>query len=105
MTWFRDNSSVKTPVASAERDARRHQHIPHIEHDVEERLAKFLISHERLQERRGRPLMHLLGVSHNDYDGTTDYAIRSRVHDADGKDRRFDSTIRIYPTGHLRLLR
>lgn len=107
MTWFRDNgNSMKTAVAApANRDARQRHHIPHISEEVEQRLAQFLISHSRLQERNGRPLMHLLGVSHNDFDHTTDYAIRSRVHDVDGKDRRFDSTVRIYPTGHMRLLR
>jgi hypothetical protein len=103
MSWFKDK---RTGTVSSEHVApKKHHHTPHIGEDVEARLAAFLVSHERLQARAGRPLMHLLGVSHNQHDGTTDYSIRSRVHDNHGKDHRFDSTVRVYPSGHLRLVR
>jgi hypothetical protein len=105
MSWFKDKGSTKPAVAPPNHEVRHKHSAPHVSHDVEERLAKFLISHERLQERAGRPLMHLLGVAYNQHDGSTDYSVRSRVHDAQGKDHRFDSTIRVYATGHLRLVR
>ena len=103
MSWFKDKQTAT--VSSEHIEHRKHHHAPHIGEDVEARLAAFLISHERLQARSGRPLMHLLGVSHNQHDGTVDYSIRSRVHDTHGKDHRFDSTVRVYPSGHLRLVR
>ncbi len=77
----------------------------HISLELEQRLAEFLIAHERLTRRPGRPLMHLLGVSPNAHDGSTDYAMRSRVRDDHGLDQRFDSTIRIFASGHMRLIR
>lgn len=98
MSWFKEKRAEKAVSA-------QHHHTPHLAHEVEAKLAQFLISHDRLQARTGRPLMHLLGIAHNHHDGTIDYSIRSRVHDAHGKDRRFDSTVRIYPSGHLRLVR
>lgn len=103
MTWFKGNGPEKQ--AATEHEPRSHQRPLHVAHEVEERLAKLLVTHHRLQERSGRPLMHLLGVHQNQHDGTIDYSVRSRVHDEHGKDRRFDSTIRLYPSGHLRLVR
>lgn len=105
MSWIKGKGTAK-PVAASPAQEHRHTHrVAHLAHDVEARLAAFLISHRRLQERDGRPLMHLVGVSHNAHDGTIDYSIRTRVHDAHGKDHRYDSTIRVYPSGHLRLVR
>jgi hypothetical protein len=106
MSWFKDKRAVTgTAVSRDHADHKKHHQTPHVAQDVEVRLAAFLVTHERLQARSGRPLMHLLGVSHNAHDGTTDYSIRSRVKDVQGHDRRFDSTVRMYPSGHLRLVR
>jgi len=49
--------------------------------------------------------MHFLGMSRNQHDGSVDYAVRSHVRGIDGKSHRFDSHVRIYATGHLRLVR
>lgn len=109
MSWFKDKRVAAPGTAPSDHSDRQEKQpqprVPHLPHDVEAKLAQFLVSHDRLQTRTGRPLMHLLGVAHNQHDGTIDYAIRSRVHDSHGKDRRFDSTIRMYPSGHLRLVR
>jgi hypothetical protein len=105
MSWFKDKQLGKEVAVSSEHGTAGHHHTPHVAHEVEDRLAHCLITHQRLQARTGRPLMLLLGVQKNAHDGTIDYSVRSRVHDEQGKDRRFDSTIRVYPTGHLRLVR
>jgi hypothetical protein len=105
MTWFKGKETGKAAVATTEHGTTAHHRTLHVAHEVEERLAHFLITHNRMQARSGRPLMHLLGVSKNAHDGTIDYSVRSRVRDEEGKDHRFDSTVRIYPSGHLRLVR
>jgi hypothetical protein len=104
MSWFKGKGMVRATAVKETAPVPR-QTPAHIGRELEDRLAAFLIEHDRLAQRDGRPLMHLLGVSHNQHDGTTDYAVRSRVHDIHGKDWRFDSTIRLYPTGRLRLIR
>ena len=95
MSWLK---AKKDPVAHA------HHHAPHVSREVQARIADFLRSHDRLESRNGHPLMHVIGTSHNHFDGSDDYAIRSRVR-RDGKEHRYDSHVRVYPTGHLRLIR
>ncbi len=71
----------------------------------EDRIADFRIAHARLERGAGRPLMQLLGVSHHLPEDSTDYAVHSRLHDDRGRGRRFDSTVRVYASGHLRMVR
>ncbi len=73
--------------------------------EVQEKIAQFLVNHARVELRNGHPLMHFLGMSRNQHDGSVDYAVRSHVRGIDGKSHRFDSHVRIYATGHLRLVR
>jgi hypothetical protein len=77
----------------------------HPTREVQERIAHFLVTHRRVELRNGHPLMHFIGMSHNHHDGSVDYAVRSHVKGIDGKNHRFDSQVRIYATGHLKLIR
>ncbi len=92
MTWFKEKAAPKAAPASP---------AP----EVQERIAHFLVRHDRVELRNGHPLMHFIGMSPNQVDGSVDYAVRSHVKGIDGKNHRFDSQIRIYATGHLKLIR
>jgi len=106
MSWFKGKASSKPASVDEPKPRPAHaHHEPHVSREMHERLAHFLVTHKRLELRNGHPLMHVIGVSHNHHDGSIDYAVRSRIRGIDGKDHRFDSQIRIYATGHLRLLR
>ncbi|MGB6984467.1 MAG: hypothetical protein WBD74_00680 [Candidatus Aquilonibacter sp.] len=104
MTWFEGKASPR-PVAAASIKPPRKGHEPHPSAQIQERIAHFLVTHRRVELRNGHPLMHFLGTSHNEIDGSVDYAVRSHVKGIDGKNQRFDSQIRIYATGHLKLIR
>ncbi|HEY5340837.1 MAG TPA: hypothetical protein VIK27_07415 [Candidatus Aquilonibacter sp.] len=104
MSWIQGKHAVATRAAAKGESAERHNG-PHISCELQDRLSAFLIAHERLASHKGRPLMHLLGVSPNHHDGSIDYAVRSRVHDDHGPGRRFDSTVRVFATGRMRLIR
>jgi hypothetical protein len=105
MSWFKGRAAMKAvPVADTVKPERK-RHEPHPSAEIQERIARFLISHQRVELRNGHPLMHFLGMSPNDYDGSVDYAVRSHVKGIDGKNHRFDSQIRIYASGHLKLIR
>jgi hypothetical protein len=104
MSWIKGKpSAAEQPQKTARASAHRERGI-HVPPDVEAGIAKFLISHNRLQERAGRPVMHFMGMTRN-HDGSTDYAVRSRVHGPDGQQRDFDSHIRIQASGIFRLIR
>lgn len=81
----------------------RHETAPR-RHRNRKKLAEFLVTHGRLVVRGGRPMLHFLGTCAN-HDGTHDYAVRTHVRASDGKHVTYDSTIRKYETGRLRLVR
>jgi len=97
MSWFKGKAlpQPEPPVTPVKPVAR----------ETQERIAHFLVTHKRVELRAGHPLMHFLGVSHNHHDGSVDYAVRSHMHGIDGKTHRFDSQVRIYASGHLKLIR
>jgi hypothetical protein len=72
--------------------------------DVQRRIADFLVKHKRFAFTEGHLRLHILGTTKH-HDGGTDYAVRTAIQDAYGKQQIFNSHIRIYPTGHLRLIR
>ena len=104
MSWFKGKAVSKAAAADGVKPLRK-AHAPHPTPEVQERIALFLVRHERVELRNGHPLMHFLGMSPNQVDGSVDYAVRSHVKGIDGKNHRFDSQIRIYATGHLKLIR
>ena len=99
MSWFKGKQAPKRVESGT-----IPHHGPHVAREVHDRIAHFLQTHDRVEMRGGHPLMHFLGVTQNHLDGTVDYSVRSRIR-RDGKEHRFDSHIRIYPSGHLRLIR
>ena len=100
MSWIKGKSEPQNPAHhSAHRE--REFHVPP---DIEAGVAQFLISHNRLQERAGRPVMHFVGTTHN-HDGSTDYMVRSRMYGIDGEQQEFNSHIRIQASGAFRLIR
>jgi len=99
MSWFKGKGSARPAPAATAAPSKP------IAREIQERIAHFLVSHERVELRAGHPLMHFLGVSHNHHDGSVDYAVRSHVRGIDGKTHRFDSQVRIYASGHLKLIR
>lgn len=102
MSWIKTTGSTKgtTPVPTWKNVAKP----PHVDTETEKKLADFLVTHGRLVERSGRPTLHFLGTCAN-HDGTHDYAVRTHVREKDGKHVTYDSTIRKYETGRLRLIR
>ena len=100
MAWF----SKPKPKKAAAHHSRHDHREPHIDAETEQRIARFLLSHGRLEERVGRPLMHLLGRYKN-FDETIDYSVRTHVKLADGKRHAFTTHIREYPSGRMRLIR
>ena len=104
MSWFKGKPAAK-PVETKPADKPHAHNGPHVSREIQATIANFLVSHKRVELRHGHPQLHFIGMSHNHIDGSVDYAIRSRVHGIDGKMNRFDSHVRIYATGHLKLLR
>jgi hypothetical protein len=102
MSWFKGKASPKAEEAAP---APRKTREVHPTREIQERIAHFLVTHERVELRAGHPLMHFLGMTHNHVDGSVDYSVRSHVKGIDGKNHRFDSHIRIYASGHLKLIR
>ena len=100
MTWIKGKG---LPKASAVAEKPAPGALP--SREIQEIIATFLVTHERVELRNGHPLMHFLGMSHNHHDGSVDYAVRSHVHGIDGKMHRHDSQVRIYASGHLKLIR
>ncbi len=102
MSWFKGKGLPKPETAAK---SARPAHGVHPTREIQERIAHFLVTHQRVELRAGHPLMHFLGVSHNHHDGSVDYAVRSHMPGIDGKTHRFDSHVRIYASGHLKLIR
>jgi hypothetical protein len=102
MSWFKGKGSPKAEKAAP---ALRKTREAHPTSEIQERIVHFLVTHQRVELRNGHPLMHFLGMTHNHVDGSVDYSVRSHVKGIDGKHHRFDSHIRIYATGHLKLIR
>ena len=100
MSWFSKPKPKKVTAHHPRHDRRE----PHIDAETEERIARFLLSHGRLDSGGGRPLMHFLGRYKN-FDETIDYSVRTHVKLADGKRHAFTTHIREYPTGRMRLMR
>lgn len=100
MSWF-SKPKPKKAVTSVARHGRGE---PHISAETEQRIAHFLLSHGRMEQREGRPLMHVLGRFKN-FDDTMDYSVRTHVKLADGKRHAFTTHIREYPSGRMRLIR
>lgn len=83
---------------------KRHHHAtPHVDAETEHKLADFLVTHGRLVAKAGRPQIHVLGTCDN-HDGTRDYSVRTFMND-DGSRKMYDSHIRQYETGRMRLIR
>ncbi|HTV91894.1 MAG TPA: hypothetical protein VMG98_04170 [Verrucomicrobiae bacterium] len=99
MPWIGGKSRPKSSPEPVSRNG------PHVAPATQELIAKFLVGHERVELRNGHPQLHFIGMSHNHIDGSVDYVVRSRVHGIDNKMHRFDSQIRIYASGHLKLIR
>jgi hypothetical protein len=97
MSWLKGKAAAK-PAPSA-------QVGPHVPRATQELIARFLVTYQRVELHNGRPQLHFLGMSHNHHDGSVDYAVRSRVLSSDGEMQRFDSQVRIYASGHLKLIR
>lgn len=110
MSWIKRKPVVTDvpPISVSGHMARHHRRYqqPHVDAETEARLADFLIKHGRLEPRRGRPLLQLLGTLRNG-DDTIDYSVRTVVRLANGATQRFDSHIREYPDGtkRMRLIR
>ncbi len=104
MSWFKGKAAPKSVRAESLKPQHK-EHEPHPSAEIQARIAHFLVAHRRVDLRNGHPLMHFLGMSHNLHDDSMDYAVRSHVKGIDGKNHRFDSQIRIYATGHLKLIR
>jgi hypothetical protein len=101
MTWI--NPKGKAP-ATAVPVRRGHVHAaPRVDPETEHKLADFLVTHGRLNAKAGQPTIHLLGTCNN-HDGTRDFAVRTFV-SAEGERKKYDSTVRQYETGHMRLIR
>lgn len=104
MAWLHGKSAPK-PLDAKPAD-KPHAHTgPHVPREIQAIIAEFLVSHKRVELRNGHPQLHFVGMSQNHIDGSVDYAVRSRVHGIDGKMHRFDSQVRIYASGHLKLIR
>jgi hypothetical protein len=102
MTWIKTKvSSAGTTAAPTWKNVAK---PPRVDSETERKLADFLVTHGRLVVRTGRPTLHFLGTCAN-HDGTHDYAVRTHVREQDGKHVTYDSTIRKYESGHLRLVR
>ena len=110
MSWIKSKSRshepLPVPVSSHMARQKAGHREPHVDPQTELLLADFLIKHGRLEPRRGRPAIHLLGTLKNE-DDTIDYSVRTLVRMANGKAHRYDSHIREYPDGtrRLRLIR
>ena len=105
MSWLKGKAAAKPLGASKPADKPHTHHGPHVPRETQEVIAQFLVSHRRVELRNGYPQLHFIGMSKNPYDGTIDYAVRSRILGIDGRMSRFDSHVRIYPSGHVRLIR
>ena len=105
MTWFKGKGSSKPESPGKPQPKAARTPEVHPSREVQEQIADFLVSHQRVELRAGHPLMHFLGMSPNHHDGSVDYAVRSHVHGIDGKTHRYDSHVRIYASGHLKLIR
>ena len=102
MAWLKGRAAPK--LSDAEKPVRHDG--PHVARETQEIIANFLVTHKRIELRDGHhPQLHFLGMSKNHIDGSVDYVVRSRVHGLEGKMHRFDSQIRIYASGHLKLIR
>lgn len=104
MSWFKGKAACK-PLDTKPVDKPHMHRGPHIAREIQEIIANFLVSHKRVELRNGHPQLHFLGMSPNHIDGSVDYAVRSRMHGIDGKMHKFDSHVRIYASGHLKLIR
>jgi hypothetical protein len=104
MAWLHGKAAPK-PLDTKPTDKPHVHHGPHVPRETQEIIAHFLVSHRRVELRNGHPQLHFLGMSRNLIDGSVDYAVRSRVHGIDGKMHKFDSHVRIYASGHLKLIR
>ncbi|MGD0969561.1 MAG: hypothetical protein ABR949_14900 [Candidatus Aquilonibacter sp.] len=105
MSWFKGKGLPKPEKAAPPAKPQRKAHEAHPPREIQERIVHFLVTHQRVELRAGHPLMHFLGMTHNHVDGSVDYSVRSHVKGIDGKNHRFDSHIRIYASGHLKLIR
>lgn len=101
MAWLKGKAAPR-PLAASEL---AHHKGPQVARETQERITNLLISHQRVELHNGHSQMHFIGMTHNHIDGSIDYAVRSRVHGRDGKMERFDSHVRIYASGHLKLIR
>lgn len=102
MTWINPKGTKAPATAVPVRKGHLHA-APRVDAETEHKLADFLVSHGRLNAKAGRPTIHLLGPCSN-HDGTRDFAVRTYVH-AEGERVKYDSTVRQYETGRMRLIR
>jgi hypothetical protein len=104
MAWLKGKAAGK-PTGTKPVDKPHTHNGPHVPRETQDIIANFLVSHRRVELRNGHPQLHFMGMSANHMDGSVDYAVRSRVHGLDGKMHKFDSHVRIYASGHLKLIR
>ena len=94
MSWIKPKDATAVATVRGAKPVRP-SHQLHLDPQTEVRIATFLAAHGRLVVHHGRrPVMLLLGSCRQD-DGSTDYSIRTRVRQHDGKEHRYDSHIRI----------
>jgi hypothetical protein len=103
MSWLKGKAAAK-PLTVTKPGLNTYKG-PHVPRETQEIIARFLVTYQRVELHKGHPQLHFLGMSHNHHDGSVDYAVRSRVQSDDGKMQRFDSQVRIYASGHLKLIR
>ena len=104
MAWLQGKAAAKRLDSKPAEKPYAHEG-PHVDRQTQEVIANFLVTHKRVELRHGHAQLHFIGMSHNHIDGIVDYVVRSRVHGLEGKMHKFDSQIRIYASGHLKLIR